>query len=41
MALVRSDIIETTLADSIVQRHPEEIEAAATGGEEGQVDVQD
>lgn len=41
VTLVRSDIIETTLADSIVQRHPEEIEAATTGEEEGQVEVQD
>ncbi len=41
VALVRSDIIETTLADSIVPRHPEEIEAAAKGKEEGQVEVQD
>ncbi len=41
VALVKSDIIETTLADSIVQHHSEEIEAATTDEEEDQVEVQD
>lgn len=41
VALVRSDINETTLADSIVQRHPEEIPTTTTDEEEGQVEVQD
>lgn len=40
-AFMRSDINEISLADSIVQLHPEETEAAVTGEEEDQAEVRD
>jgi len=39
--LVKSDIIETRLADSVVQRHPEELKTATREEGEIQVEVQE